>query len=99
MCLIVNCCLLKTTIGTHTETCKKKRQVTERSWAVNLFNAVKELGRYPKESKGKDDAGQKECKLAHNIRMARKKQLFTSSQETELDELRHIQRPTKKTLR
>ena len=85
--------------GKAEERRREKRQVTERSWAVNLFNAATELGHYPKESKATDDAGQKEYQLAKNIRMARKKQVVTSSQETELDELRHIQRPTKQTLR
>ena len=66
---------------------REKRQVT----AVNLFNAVKELGRYPKESRAKDDAGQKERKLAPHIRIARKKQLFTPEEERELDELRPLQ--------
>ena len=56
-----------------------------------LFNAVKELGRYPKESKGKDDAGQKERKLARHTRIARKKQLFTPEEERELDEVRPLQ--------
>ena len=59
--------------------------VTERSWAVNLFNAVKELGRYPKESRAKDDAGKKECQLAKNIRMARNRKVFTPEEESELD--------------
>ena len=59
--------------------------MTDRSWAVNLFNAVKELGRYPKESRAKDDAGQKECQLAKNIRMARSRKVFTPEEESELD--------------
>ena len=59
--------------------------MTERSWAVNLFNAAKELGHYPKESKATDDAGQKEYQLAKNIRMARKRKVFTPEEESELD--------------
>ena len=53
--------------------------------AVNLFNAAKELGHYPKESKATDDAGQKEYQLAKNIRMARKRKVFTPEEESELD--------------
>ena len=56
--------------------------------AVNLINAVKKLGFYPKERKAKDEDGQKECKLAHNIRMAHTKKLFTPAQLTELEELK-----------
>ena len=64
---------------------KKKRQVTDRSRAVNLFNAAKELGRCPKESRATDDDGKKERKVARNTRYARKKQLFTPEEESELD--------------
>ena len=53
----------------RTET-EERRRDKRQVMAVNLFNAVKELGRYPKESRAKDDAGQKACQLAQNIRMA-----------------------------
>ena len=56
--------------------------------AVNLINAVKKLGFYPKERKAKDVDGQNECKLAQNIRKAHKKKLFTPAQLTELEELK-----------
>ena len=52
--------------------------------AVNLINAVKKLGFYPKERRAKDVDGQNECELAHNIRMAHKNKLFTPAQLTEL---------------
>ena len=55
---------------------------------TRLINAVKDLGFYPKETKATDEAGKKECKLAHNIRMVRKRRMFTAAQEKELDELR-----------
>ena len=60
---------------------RDKRQVM----AVNLFNAATELGHYPKESKATDDAGKKEYQLAKNIRMARKRKVFTPEEESELD--------------
>ena len=56
-----------------------------RNQAVNLMNAVKELGRYPKESMAKDDAGKKECQLAQKICMARNAKVFTPEEESELD--------------
>ena len=59
--------------------------MTDRSRAVNLFNAAKELGRCPKESRAKDDAGDKERQLAKKIRRYRNRKVFTPEEESELD--------------
>ena len=71
---------------THDQAVKNDQAVTERSWAVNLINAAKELGRYPiQRHRAKDDAGKKQRLLGKNIRLARNRKVFTPEEESELD--------------
>ena len=85
------------TLDTMPYSIKNKRHLTHREdscthdQAVDLIDTVKELGSYPKEAKATDDAGNKECQLAHNIRKGRKKGVFTPAQEIELNELQAVQ--------